>query len=205
RRVALGGTAIAAIASLPVVGLLVFRGGGVGAFLDVIKANLAHASHTNYGAVDSLEAQRVDAAAVFFRVTDWLPPAAELVTLVGVLAATALLARKLDRGDEDSRSVADLITCVGAVVALVHQPGDVLIAVPAMAAVSVVCWRRRTERAWQITGFALLALAVPFVHLYFVNSAVVVLFGSRTDVTVDGVAVVAAWALLVFVATRKRV
>jgi hypothetical protein len=185
-----------------VVGLLIFRGGGVGAFLDVIEANLAYAGHTSYGAVDSLEAQRVDVAAVFFRTTDWLPPAAELLALLGVLAATALLARKLDRGDEDSRSLADLITCVGAVVALVHQPGDVLIAVPAMAAVAVVCWRRQKD--WQLTGAALLALAVPFVHLYFVNSAVVGLFGSRVDVTVDGVAIVVAWVLLVVVAARKR-
>ncbi|MEV6241566.1 glycosyltransferase family 87 protein [Lentzea sp. NPDC051838] len=204
RRVALGGTAIAAIASLPVVGLLIFRGGGVGPFLDVIAANLAHASHTNYGAVDSLSAQRVDAAAVFFRVTDWLPPAAELLALLGILATTALLARKLDKGDEDSRSMADLITCVGAVVALVHQPGDVLIAVPAMAAVAVVCWRRRKERVWQVTGIALLALAVPFAHLYFVNEAIVKTLGSRADVTVDGVAVVAAWVLLTVVAARKR-
>jgi hypothetical protein len=204
RRVSLGGTAIAAIASLPVVGLLVYRGGGIGGFLDVIKANLEHASHTSYGAVDSLTAQRVDLSAVFFRTTDWLPPAAELVVLVGVLAATSYLARKLDRGDEDSRSVADLITCVGAVVALVHQPGDVLIAVPAMTAVAVVCWRRRREPAWRTTAVALAALAVPFAHLYFVNSAVVGLFGSRVDVTVDGVAIVVAWVLLVVVAARKR-
>jgi hypothetical protein len=204
RRVSLGGTAIAALASLPVVGLLVYRGGGVGAFLDVIDANLAHASQTTYGAVDSFTSQRVDLPAVFFRLTGWLPPAAELIALVGVLAATALLARKLDRGDEDSRSVADLLTGAGAVVALVHQPGDVLIAVPAMAAVAVVCWRRRKEQDWRITGLAVAALAVPFVHLYFVNSAVVGLFGSRVDVTVDGVAIVAAWALLVVVAARKR-
>ena len=205
RRVALGGTAVAALASLPVVGLLVYRGGGVGPFLDVIAANLEHASKTSYGAVDSLTAQRVDLPAVFFRVTDWLPPAAELAALVGVLAVTAHLARKLDRGDEDSRPVADLITCVGAVVALVHQPGDVLIAVPAMAAVAVVCWRRRKEQNWRITGFAVLALLVPFAHLYFVNSAVIGLFGSRADVTVDGVAIVVAWVLLVVVAARKRV
>jgi hypothetical protein len=203
RRVSLGGTAIAALASLPVVGLLIYRG-GVGQFLDVISANLAHASGTSYGAVDSLTAQRVDLPAVFFRVTDWLPPAAELLALVGVLAATAHLARKLDRGDEDSRSVADLLTGVGAVVALVHQPGDVLIAVPAMAAVAVVCWRRRKEARWRLAEFALVALAVPFVHLYFVNSAIIGLFGSRVDVTVDGVAIVVAWALLVVVAARKR-
>lgn len=204
QHVSLGGTAIAALASLPVVGLLVHRGGGVGGFLDVIDANLTHASQTTYGAVDSLTSQRVDLPAVFFRVTGWLPPAAELLALVAVLTATAVLARKLDRGADDSRSVADLLTGVGAVVALVHQPGDVLIAVPAMAAVAAVCWRRRKERDWRLTSIALGALAVPFVHLYFVNSAVVGLFGSRVDVTVDGVAIVAAWALLVVVAARKR-
>ncbi|GGU67949.1 glycosyltransferase family 87 protein [Lentzea flava] len=204
RRVALGGTVIAALASLPVVGLLVYRGGGVGPFLDVIAANLAHASGTSYGAVDSPTAQRVDLPAVFFRVTDWLPPAAELAALVGVLAATAYLARKLDRGDEDGRSVAELITCVGAVVAMVHQPGDVLIAVPAMTAVAAVCWRRRKERDWRIAGVAVLALLVPFAHLYFVNSAIIGTFGQRVDVTVDGVAIVVAWVLLVVVAARKR-
>lgn len=203
RRVALGGTAVAAIASLPVVGLLVYRDGGIGGFLDVISANLAHASGTSYGAVDSMTAQRVDLPAVFFRVTAWLPPAAELLALVGVLAVTAVLARKLDRGDDDNRAIADLITCVGLVVALVHQPGDVLIAVPAMVTVAVLCWRRRQERDWRLAGCAVLALTVPFAHLYFVNTAVVGLFGHRTDVTVDGVAIVVAWALLVVVASRK--
>ncbi|MFI6099332.1 glycosyltransferase family 87 protein [Lentzea sp. NPDC051213] len=203
RRVALGGTAIAALASLPVVALLVYRGGGVGPFLEVISANLAHASGTTYGAVDSMTAQRVDLPAVFFRVTEALPPAAELAALVGVLAVTAVLARKLDRGDQDSRSIADLVTGVGLVVALVHQPGDVLIAVPAMAAVAVVCWRRRKERDWRLAAIALLALLVPFAHLYFVNTAVAGLFGHRVDVTVDGVAIVVAWVLLVVAARRK--
>ncbi len=204
RRVALGGTGIAALASLPVVALLVFRGGGVGPFMDVIAANLDHASQTTYGAVDSMTAQRVDLPAVFFRMTAWLPPAAELIALVGVLAATALLARRLDRGDDDHRAVADLITCVGVVVALVHQPGDVLIAVPAMTVLAVVCWRRRRERDWRLAGLAVLALLVPFAHLYFVNTAVAGLFGHRADVTLDGAAIVAAWVLLVVVAVRRR-
>lgn len=200
RRVALGGTAIAAIASLPVVALLVYRGGGVGPFLDVIGANLQYASGTSYGAVDSMTAQRVDLAAVFFRVTDWLPPAAELVALAGVLSVTAVLARKLD-GDHDNRAIADLLTCVGVVVAMVHQPGDVLIAVPAMAALGVISWRRRKEQDWRFAGLALVALMIPFAHLYFLN--VTGVFGQRADVTVDGVAVVVAWVLLV-VAARKR-
>jgi hypothetical protein len=47
-------------------------------------------------------------------------------------------------------------------------------------------------------------LLVPFAHLHFVNVAIRDLLGTRVDVTVDGVAVVAAWLLLVvFAATRR--
>lgn len=191
RRVAVAGTAIAAAASLPVVVLLVVRGGGVGPFLDVIAANLTHARGTSYGAVDSVTAQRIDVAAVLFRVTGWTP--SELVVLAGVLVASALLVRRT------SEPVADLLTVLAVVVCVVHQPGDVLIAVPAMAVVAALWWRRRGRWA---AGFAVLALAVPFAHLYIVDSALVSLFGSRTAVTVDGVAVVAAWVLAVAAARR---
>ncbi|WP_330277768.1 DUF2029 domain-containing protein [Lentzea sp. NBC_00516] len=201
RKVALMGTAIAALASVPVAGLLVMRGGGVGEFLDVIKRNLDWASSTGYGAVDSMTAQRVDLPAVFFRATGWLPPAAELLALCGVLAVTALLARKLDR-TENGAEAADLLTCLGIVVALVHQPGDVLIAVPAMTALAVVCWRRRRDSHWRWAGVATLLLAVPFAHLYFVDTAVKGLLGARAAVTLDGVAVVAAWVILTAFAIR---
>lgn len=206
RKVALTGTGVAAAASLLVVVPMVVRGGGVGPFLDVIAANLAHASHTSYGAVDSPTAQRVDVAAVLFRVTDWLPPAAEPLALVGVLAVSAVLVRRLDRdADPDAAAVADLLTCAAVVVAVVHQPGDVLIAVPAVVVAAALWWRRRGERDWRWVGFAVLALAVPFAHLYLVDSAIRALFGGRAGVTVDGVAVVVAWALLVaFAAGRAR-
>jgi len=202
RRVALTGTAIAAVASLPVVVLLVVRGGGVGAFADVIAANLAHATSTDYGAVDSVTAQRVDLPAVFFRTTGWLPPAVEPVALLGVLAASVLLARKLDRiGDGVT---ADLLTCLAVVVCVVHQPGDVLIAVPAMAALAAVWWRRRREPGWWVAGLALTATAFPFLHLHAVDTAIVSAFGPRVGVTADGLAVVAAWVLLVVFAARRR-
>ncbi|SDG06167.1 Protein of unknown function [Lentzea fradiae] len=201
RKVALLGTAAAAVASLPVAALLVVRGGGAGEFLDVISRNLAWASQTGYGAVDSMAAQRVDLPAVFFRTTGWLPPGAELLALCGVLAATALLARRLDR-TPDGSAVADVLTCLGIVVALVHQPGDVLIAVPALVALAVLCWRRRAETAWRWAGCAALLLAVPFAHLYFVDTAVRSVFGARASVTLDGLAVVAAWAVLVVFAVR---
>ncbi len=199
RRVALTGTAIAAVASLPVVGLLIVRGGGVGPFLDAIAANLAHATGTDYGAVDSPTGQRVDLAAVLYRLTDWLAPAAEPVALVGVLAVSVLLVRRLDRlGDPDATAVADLLTCLAVVVAVVHQPGDVLLAVPAAVLAAAVWWRHR----WPSVGLAVAALAVPFAHLHVVDSAVRALFSARAAVTLDGVAVVAAWLVLVAFATR---
>ncbi|MFJ5984607.1 glycosyltransferase family 87 protein [Lentzea sp. NPDC092896] len=200
RKVALLGTAVAALASVPVAGLLIARG-GVGEFLDVIKRNLEWASSTGYGAVDSMTAQRVDLPAVFFRTTGWLPPAAELLALCGVLAATALLARKLDRTENGSEA-ADLLTCLGIVVALVHQPGDVLIAVPAMVALAVVCWRRRKDGHWRWAGVATLLLVVPFAHLYFVDTVIKNTLGARASVTLDGVAVVAAWVVLTAFAIR---
>ncbi|MEU4443263.1 glycosyltransferase 87 family protein [Actinosynnema sp. NPDC050801] len=202
RRVALTGTAVAAAASLVVVVPLVVRDGGVGPFLDVIAANLAHAGQTAYGAVDSMTAQRIDLAAVCYRVVGWLPPGAEALALVGVLATSAVLARRLDRMGEPA--AADLLTCLAVVVAVVHQPGDVLIAVPSVVAVGVVWWRHRRERGWWRVGPAVLLLLVPFAHLHFVSQAVRAVFGARVDVTVDGVAVVAAWLVVVgFAATRR--
>jgi len=200
RRVALAGTAVAAAASLPVVVLLVIRSGGVGAFLDVVAANITHARGTAYGAVDSLTAQRIDVAAVLFRVTGRAPSGIEPLVLAGVLVTSVLLVRRLDR--LSASPVADLLTCLAVVVCVVHQPGDVLIAVPAMAAVAVLWWRHRAEPGWGATGLAVLAAAIPFAHLYTVDSAVVSLFGTRVAVTVDGVAVVFAWCALVWAAVR---
>jgi hypothetical protein len=179
--------------------LLVVRGGGVGPFLHAIAANLAYATGTDYGAVDSPTGQRVDLAAVVFRLTDWLAPAAEPVALVGVLAVSVLLVRRLDRlADPAATAVADLLTCLTVVVAVVHQPGDVLLAVPA-ATLAVVVWR---ERGWPLVGLAVAALAVPFAHLHVVDSAVRALFSARAAITLDGVAVVAAWLVLVVFAAR---
>ncbi|MFI0803313.1 Protein of unknown function [Amycolatopsis lurida] len=189
RRVALAGTAIAAVASLPVVVLLVARTGGIGAFADVVAANLTYARGTAYGAVDSPTAQRIDVAAVLFRVTGWAPDGIELVVLAVVLVTSVLLVRRLDRASP----VADLLTCLAVVVCVVHQPGDVLIAVPATAVVAVLWWRHRSEPGWGTAGLAVLAVAVPFAHLYTVDSALVTLFGPRVAVTVDGLAVVFAW------------
>ncbi|XVV01117.1 hypothetical protein ACQPW3_27335 [Actinosynnema sp. CA-248983] len=139
-------------------------------------------------------------AAVLFRVTGWLPPAAELLTLVVVLTVSVVLVRRLDQAGDDT-GAADLLTCVAIVVAVVHQPGDVLIAVPAMAAAAAVWWRRRQELRW--LGFSVAALLVPFAHLYFVDTVIRELVGVRASVTVDGVAIVVAWVVLVLFARRR--
>jgi hypothetical protein len=197
RRVAVGGTAVAALASLPVVVLLVVRGGGIGPFLDVLRGNITHATHTDYGAVDSLTGQRIDVSAVVFRLTEWL--VAEPLVLVAVLAVSVVLARRLDR--DGNPAVADLLTCVAVVVAVVHQPGDVLLAVPAMALAAYLWWYDR-RGLWPV-GLALAALAVPFAHLHVVDVVVRSAFGERGSVTIDGVAVVVAWFALVCFAMRR--
>lgn len=204
RRVALGGTAAAAAASLPVVVLLVVRGGGIGPFVDAIRANIANFTTTDYGAVNSLTAQRIDLPAVLFRLTEWLPPAAESVGLVVVLAVGVVLVRRLDRlADPDAAVVADLLTCLTVVVTVVHQPGDVLFAVPAAAlAAAVWWWSRRGERGWWPLGLAVTALAVPFAHLHVVDEVVRAVLGERASVTLDGAAVAVAWLSLVVLAAR---
>nr|BFE50048.1 hypothetical protein GCM10017745_34750 [Saccharothrix mutabilis subsp. capreolus] len=74
---------------------------------------------------------------------------------------------------------------------------------PAMAAAAVVWWRRRREMRW--LGVAVVALVVPFAHLYFVDTVIREFGGVRASVTVDGVAVVLAWvALVVFARSRLR-
>ncbi|MFI9814981.1 glycosyltransferase 87 family protein [Saccharothrix variisporea] len=202
-RVAAGGTGIAAAASAVALVPLVLRDGVVG-FAQVIGRNLEHASQTTYGAVDSLTSQRVDVAAVFFRVVGWLPPGSEVVALLAVMVVSVVLVRRLDRSGDDT-GAADLLTCVAVVVAVVHQPGDVIIAVPALVAAAVVWWRRRHELRW--LGVAVVALLVPFAHLYFVDTVIRELGGVRASVTVDGIAVVVAWVVLVGFAwarTRER-
>lgn len=204
-RVAAGGTALAAAASLPVVGVLVARDGGIGGFLDVIAANLAHAQHTTYGAVDSVTAERVDVAAVLFRVTGTAP--SEALTLVLVLGVAAVLLRRLDRtGDEGDGVLADLLTGLTTIVALVHQPGDLLVTLPAMAGVAGWWWTHRADRGARLLPVVLALLAVPYLHLFFVDAAIRGAFGDRVAGTVDGVAAVACWAVLVAVAAaRSRV
>jgi Glycosyltransferase family 87 len=197
-KVALGGTGIAAVASLPVVGVLIAHDGGPGRFVEVIRANLDWAEQTTYGAVDSPIAERVDVAAVWFRVTGLLPPAAELLALVVVMVVSALLVRALDRtGDDGDHVLADLLTGLAVVVAVVHQPGDILIAVPAAVGVAGWWWRHRADRPTWAVPVLLVLFAFPFAHIFAVDTVIRSAFGEHVALTVDGVATVLAWLVLV--------
>lgn len=200
RRVALAGTGIACLAGLPVVGLLVMRD-GFGAFVEAIRSNLSYANHAGYLAVDSLTAYRVDVPAVVFRATGYLLPAGEIVAFIGVITITALVVRRLDKeASTDSRAVADLLMMVGVVIAVVHEPGDVLLAVPALAVCAAVSWRRRD---W-LVGTAVLAITVPFAHLYSIDQVLIHLGGQRISSTLDGAAIILGWLFLIAASLRSR-
>jgi len=205
-RVAVGGTAIAAAASAPVVGYLIAQQ-GLSSFLAAIRENLNWAENTDYAAIDSMTARRPDMAGVFFRLTGWAPPGLEVASLVLAIVIGGLIARRLDRSSIPGLApVADLLCLVTVIVAVVHQPGDILIAVPAMAAVAAAFWRRgRGPLAWMpLAAVALLVL--PHLHHTRVDEVIAALAGARAAGVADGVAIVAAWLLLAvfgFLRTRR--
>jgi hypothetical protein len=195
-RIACRGTALAALASLPVVVYLVSQG-GIARFIAVLKENLNWAEETDYAAVDSMTAHRPDLAGVFFRLTGWAPAGIEIVALVGALVVAGLIARRLDRSSAPGlNAVADLLCLATVVVALVHQPGDILITFPAMAAVLAAFWRPPKDMAW-MPVLAVCLLLVPHAHHERIDRVITEVVGSRAALTTDGVAIIAAWLTLV--------
>ncbi len=213
RRTALLGTAVAAVASLPVVAVLVGRAGGFRPFLDVVRRNLAYATQTGYGAVDSPTGERIDLTAMAARAFAWSPPAAgELATAVvvlGLAAVVARLARKASTSDGSPdplhEGLADLVVVLAVLVSVVHQPGDVLAAVPAAVVVAVLAatalrrapvrgeGRRDTRATLALASAAV--LAVPHLHLYAVDQAVIAGFGATVAGLLDALAVMCAVGL----------
>lgn len=219
-RVALAGTGVAAVASLPVAALLVVREGGVGGFLDSVGANLAHAQTTSYGAFDSPTTFRIDLVAALFRVTGWAPPAAELVAFVLVLGTSALALRALarcERADPTNAAaagvLADLLIGLAVVTAVVHQPGDLLITFPATIAAAGMWWwigsrtgsggeAARVGVSRPLLAVAIGLIAVPYLHVYQVGNVLAAVFGLRVAGAVDGVAASAAWVVVLVLAAR---
>jgi hypothetical protein len=208
RRVALAGTGLAGIASLPVVAVLIARTGGVGGFVEVVQRNLAYATSTGYGAVGSPDGHRIDLTASLARALAWTPPAvAEAVTAAVIIGGAALLVRRAGRTGTGSdavpslrRALIDLVTVVAVLLAVVHQPGDVLAAVPAGFAVavaaSVTLHRRRVAICLPAAAAAAaVALAVPHLHLYAVDRVLTSGVGRTAAGLLDAVAVTAAGLL----------
>ena len=207
RRQVVLGTALAFAVSLPVVVVLVARAGGIGGFLDVVRRNLSYATHTGYAAVDSASGSRVDLAAVFFRVTGWLPPGAELVVLVGVLAVTAWLVRGSPAGGGTRRGPFDVpelfLVSLACLVCIAHQQSESLVTVPALVGVAAA-WLRREQPARWLWPVAALTV-VPALRVSAVQSFTATHLGGRADRLVEGLCLVAAFALAcVVVATRER-
>jgi hypothetical protein len=211
-RPALAGTLGAGLASLPVVGVLVVREGGVGGFVDVVRANLAYASSTGYAAVDSPGGARVDVAAVFFRLTGWLPPLAEGIVFVTVLGLAGwLLSGRPRRGTPfDTREL--FVASLGALVGIVKQQSESLITVPALVGVVVLLLSLRTPASGSVRGsvrgsmrarglsWPVLAAAaltcVPVVHISFVEQLLKRTVGDHVDSLVEGVSLIVAFALV---------
>lgn len=210
-RMALAGTAVAAAASLPVVALLVVREGGVGGFFDAVRANLAYAGEV--GAFDASRSYRIDLSATVFRVTGWAPPAAELVTMVAVLGLSAWVLRGLVRreraGGDDApvaAVLADLLVGMAVVTAIVHQPGDLLVTFPATVAAAGlwVALGNRTGAAVSrpLLGASIALVSVPYLHVHQVDDVVTTVLGLGVADAMDGVAIVAAWVVVLILAVR---
>ena len=205
--VALGGTALAALASVPVLVLLVVRAGGPLAFADVLRRNVEYATGTAYGSVSSPDSVRIDVTAALSRALDWTPPAAaETIAAAVVLVGIGLLvhrARTDTAPTEASLTTvwADLVTVLAVLVAVVHQPGDALAAVPAATALAVGLVYRRWPQAppWMpAAGWAVvICLAVPHLHLYAVDQVVLEVAGARVAGLLDAAAVLLAAVLAV--------
>ena len=160
RPVALG-TAVGAVASLPVVAVLVARSGGVGGFVASLQRNLDYATSTPYAALDSPTSARVDLAAVLVRVAH-VPASALLETLLtlGLLGTAVLVLRRLeDRGRGLEQPLALSLAVLVVLAAIVHQPGDLVLLVPLLLAVPVAGGPAEglgTAGRWALAGVLLL-------------------------------------------------
>lgn len=193
-REAISGTLLAAAVSLPVVVVLVFRAGSLSGFLDVIRENLSYAQDTSYDAANSQGSLRIDAAADLYRITGWLPSSAGSVLAAGALAlGSFLLYRRrccTTLSDGDQLTVALII-----LLAVVHQPGDSLIVLPAV--VSVAGRLIRQGPVDPLLALSAIFAVVPALHYSVVSRIAVAVLGGRFDSLIDGVALLIAMALSV--------
>jgi cell division protein FtsW (lipid II flippase) len=132
---------------------------------------------------------------------------AEAVTAAVILGGAALLVRRASRTGTGSdafpslrRALIDLVTVVAVLLAVVHQPGDVLAAVPAGFAVAVAASATLRRQGVAIllpaaAAAAAVALAVPHLHLYALDRVLTSEIGRTATGLLDAVAVTTAGLL----------
>ncbi len=201
-RQALLGTGLAFVVSLPVVVILVSRAGGVGGFLDVVRRNLAYTTRTGYAAVDSATGSRVDLAAVFFRLTGWLPPGAELAVLVGVLGLAGWLVAGGGRRGRPFDVPELLVVSLACLVCIAHQPSESLVTVPAIVGLVAMAVRGPAPSAWLVLATAL--AAVPALRVSAVQLFTAQYLGGHADRLVEGLCLAAAFAVACGLVAARR-
>lgn len=211
RQVALMGTLIAFLASLPVVVVLVARAGGIGGFVDVLRRNVDYATRTGYGAADSPQAYRLDLASVVSRtLTTSLPGWVEPLFLLLALGAAVWVIRRTsrtahDRGDVERKALLGLVCFAWIMVGVVHQPGDILLMAPFVAVLAAAVFRsRQSNRDRMLLVVALLSLSVPHVLLYFVATTITSNLGAYTEHLLPGWSVLVGTVLITAYALRAR-
>lgn len=193
-REAIYGTGLAACASLPVAAVLIARAGSLGSFWSIITDNVNSAQQASYDAADSASSLRIDAAADWYRLTSWLPSHVEPVITVAVLALGCLL--MLRRRSNGALSLEEQLAAgLAILLAVVHQPGDSLIVLPAV--VMVLGRLLRGASVDPLVVAAALLCLVPAVHFSVAARIISHLVGARVEGFLDGFAISLAGALMV--------
>jgi hypothetical protein len=196
------GTAIAAVASLPIVAVLLHAAGGPTALLDSIRAGAR--IWAGAGANDPASTWlRIDALPILAKLVDWTPPAAIQLAAAGAILAFGVVGvRRLDAHD---RALGDLLACLTILVFSYQQVYMALVLAPSLVSLS---WGRAPRLlAGRRLRFAVLALlAVPFFNF---GSTLLVqerlhLIGATWKLLtlVNSVALVAAWGIVETLALR---
>jgi len=209
------GTAAALLASLPVLVVLVSRT-GVGGFVADLRANLDYAGSAPYSAVTAPDGSRVDLAAVLFRLLGWTQPgpAVTLVELAVPVVVLGLAALLLARGRGAAMTPAEQLLAGSALLlAMVHQPSETLLLVPAVVALLVAAGPRGSlatpgrqdggdggRRWWAV---AALLVAVSGLRVSAVQNAVAGAVGARPERLVEGVSLTLAFAVALVLARRR--